>query len=227
MAAVRRSHSPRGNPAAQPAPAGRRVAIVSNAGGPGIVCADACQADGLDVIKLPAQVRRRLAALLPAGASLANPIDILATASGEHYRQAIGVLIDAGACDAIVTIYVPPLGSAGSEVAREIGAAARSARGVALASVFMGSAAPAQRPGEPRVPRFGFPEDAARALAHAARYGRWRAVADGSPRGRSRHCWAATDCHCSRRVSPARQSPRRSPPPSSAARLRSRRSPAS
>ena len=79
---------------AQPAPAGRRVAIVSNAGGPGILCADACQAAGLDVVGLPARVRRRLGTLLPAEASLANPIDILATASGEQYRQTIDVLVE-------------------------------------------------------------------------------------------------------------------------------------
>jgi acyl-CoA synthetase (NDP forming)/RimJ/RimL family protein N-acetyltransferase len=160
---------------AQPAPAGRRVAIVSNAGGPGIVCADACQAAGLDVVGLPARVRRRLRALLPAEASLANPIEILATASGEHYRQTIDVLADAAACDAIVTILVPPLGSAGSEVARAIDDAARSARGVTFASVVIGPPPSAPRSGEPHLPRFDFPEDAARALAHAARYGRWRA----------------------------------------------------
>jgi acetyl coenzyme A synthetase (ADP forming)-like protein len=171
---------------AQPPPAGGRVAIVSNAGGPGILCADACTADGLDVVKLPARVSRRLGKLLPAEASLANPIDLLATASGEHYTQAIEVLIDAGACDAIVTIFVPPLGSAGSEVARAIDVVARSARGVTLASVVMGPPVLVERPGEPHVPRFAFPEDAARALAHAARYGRWRAHPAGvvrEPRG--------------------------------------------
>jgi acetate---CoA ligase (ADP-forming) len=167
---------------AQPAPAGTRVAIVSNTAGPGIVCADACQAAGLDVIGLPASVRRRLGELLPADASLTNPIQILATASDEHYRQTIGVLVDAGACDAIVTIFVPPLGSAGSAVARAIDIAARSARGVTLASVVIGSPPPPARPGDPHVPRFDFPEEAARALAHAARYGRWRARAAGDVR---------------------------------------------
>ncbi len=157
----------------QPAPAGRRVAIVSNAGGPGIVCADACQAAGLDVVGLPARVRRRLATLLPAEASLANPVEIPAAASAEHYRQTIDVLVDADACDAIVTIVVPPLRSAGSDTVRAIDDAARSAPGVTLASVVIGPPIPAPRSGVPRVPRFEFPEDAARALAHAARYGRW------------------------------------------------------
>jgi len=74
-----------------------------------------------------------------------------------------------------VTILVPPLGSAGSEVARAIDDAARSARGVTFASVVIGLPPSAPRSGEPHLPRFDFPEDAARALAHAARYGRWRA----------------------------------------------------
>ncbi|HVC85034.1 MAG TPA: GNAT family N-acetyltransferase [Solirubrobacteraceae bacterium] len=160
---------------AQPAPAGSRVAIVSNAGGPGILCADACNAVGLDVVPLPARVRRRLGKLLPAEVSLANPLALPATASSEHFRQAIEVLIDAAVCDAIVTIFLPPPGSAGSEVARAIDAVAQPARRVTLASVVIGPPAPAPRLGEPHVPRFAFPEDAARALAHAVRYGRWRA----------------------------------------------------
>jgi acetyl coenzyme A synthetase (ADP forming)-like protein len=167
---------------AQPVPDGGRVAIVSNAGGPATLCADACRTDGLDVVELAADVRRRLRGLLPADASLANPIDMLATASGEDYRRTIEVLARSGAVDAILTINVPPLLSDAGDVAREIQEAANSAPHITLASVFMGSDGAAVEPsGEGgRVPRFGFPEDAVRALAHAARYGSWRGRAPGS-----------------------------------------------
>ncbi len=170
---------------AQPAPAGPRVAIVSNAGGPAILCADACRADGLEVVGLPPRVRRRLRGLLPAEASLANPVDLLATATGEDYHRTIEVLARSGACDSILTIFVPPLMSvAAGEVARAIHLAAQSAPEVTLASVFMGSETPAVEPAAPdvHVPRFGFPEEAVRALAHAVRYGRWRARPPGTVR---------------------------------------------
>src|SRR5205823_1984170 len=58
----------------QPVPGGARVAIVTNAGGPGIMCADACQADGVEVPETPVHVQARLAEFLPAAASLRNPI---------------------------------------------------------------------------------------------------------------------------------------------------------
>jgi acetyl coenzyme A synthetase (ADP forming)-like protein len=161
---------------AEPVPGGARVAIVSNAGGPAILCADACATDGLEVVSLPADLRRRLRGVLPADASLANPIDMLAGASGEDYRATIELLASSGACDAVLTIFVPPLGSAAGDVERAIQKAASAAPALTVASVFMGSDGLAERPPAPRsrVPRFGFPEDAVRALAHAARYGSWR-----------------------------------------------------
>ncbi len=161
---------------AQPVPAGGRVAIVTNAGGPGIMCADACHAAGLEVVELSRELRGRLAAFLAPEASLGNPVDMIATASAESYRLTIEALAQADACDAIVAIFVPPLVTRAKDVARELRAAAASADGVTLASVFMTSeATPAQPGAGVRMPSFEFPEDAARALGHAARYGRWRA----------------------------------------------------
>jgi acetyl coenzyme A synthetase (ADP forming)-like protein len=162
--------------ACQPVPKGGRVAIVTNAGGPGILCADACQAGGLDVVELPAKLRKRLSGFLDRHASLSNPIDMIASASAESYRLTIEALASAGVCDAILAIFVPPLVTEAADVAAAIHAAGASAGDVSLAAVFMtGEASPAQLTGEElRVPAFEFPEDAARALAHAARYGRWR-----------------------------------------------------
>jgi acetate---CoA ligase (ADP-forming) len=166
---------------AQPVPAGARVAIVTNAGGPGILCADACQAAGLDVVALDEDVRSRLGAFLPAEASLGNPIDMIATATAESYGHTIDALVQARACDAIVAVFVPPLVTRAEDVAREIRAAGARADGVALVSVFMNSeGAPSVRDGGAHVPDFQFPEDAARALGHAGAYGRWRAQPAGS-----------------------------------------------
>jgi acetyl coenzyme A synthetase (ADP forming)-like protein len=160
---------------AQPVPAGGRVAIVTNAGGPGIMCADACQAAGLEVVELSPQVRSRLGAFLAPEASVGNPIDMIATAGAESYRSTIEMLVEEGCVDCIVAIFVPPLLTRAEDVARELRAAAAETGGVALAAVFMNSEGPPPaEDGEAHVPTFGFPEDAARALGHVARYGSWR-----------------------------------------------------
>ena len=164
----------------QPVPRGGRVAIVTNAGGPGILCADACQTAGLDVVELPPAVRTRLAEFLAPEASLGNPVDMIATASADSYRLTVEVLVEEGVCDAIIAIFVPPLVTRAEDVARELCAAAAGAGDVALASVFLTSeGAPGELHADGRMPSFEFPEHAAQALAHAARYGRWRARTPG------------------------------------------------
>ena len=167
----------------QPVPRGDRVAIVSNAGGPAIMCADACQAEGVEVPEFSDEVRARLTELLPAAAAVGNPVDMIATAGPEDYRRVLETLIETEACDAILTIFVPPLVSEARSVAGAIRAVARTQPEVPIAAVFMtGEAAPAElADDEIRVPGFEFPEDAARAIARAARHGRWRARPEPEP----------------------------------------------
>jgi len=166
----------------QPVPRGDRVAIVTNAGGPGIMCADACQAYGVEVPELSQDVKDKLAAFLPSTASFNNPIDMIASAPGDAYRRVIEVLVESDACDAILALFVPPLVTEARDVAAAIHEAAASSPHVTIASVFMTSEpAPAELgSGHVRVPAFDFPEDAARAVALAARHGRWRARPNGT-----------------------------------------------
>lgn len=165
----------------QPLPAGNRVAIITNAGGPAILCADACEAAGLAVPRLPDTVSRDLASFLPAAASTANPVDMLAAAGGDDYRRAIETL---GACpdvDALIVIFTPPLVTRASEVVRAVHRAAkRLPRPVPVLSVFMSKQSSPRlvRSGASAIPHYPFPEDAARALGLAARYGAWRASPD-------------------------------------------------
>src|SRR5690606_28301254 len=91
----------------QPLPPGRRVGVVTNAGGPGILCTDACEARGLVVPELSEATRSRLAAFLPPEASLANPVDMIASAGPDHYRQTIATLLAAPEVDALIVIYIP------------------------------------------------------------------------------------------------------------------------
>ena len=161
----------------QPVPRGDRIAIVTNAGGPGIMCADACHSDGVEVPELTPDVRAKLSEFLPKAASLSNPIDMIATASASDYRRTIETLIEVDACDGILVIFVPPLVTEAVDVATAIREVAQSSPPVPIAAVFMTYAGPpAELSSEQaRVPGYEFPEEAARALALAARHGRWRA----------------------------------------------------
>lgn len=160
----------------QPVPRGDRVVIVTNAGGPGIMCADACQAAGVDVPELSSEVRSKLRGFLNQDASLANPVDMIATASAEDYRRVLETLIGADACDAVIAIFVPPLVTAGSDVANALREVVQTRPQLPIAAVFMTADGPPPelRAAGVRVPAYEFPEEAARAVALAARYGRWR-----------------------------------------------------
>lgn len=166
----------------QPPPAGRRVAIVTNAGGPGILCADACEAGGLEVAPLPGDVRARLREFLPPEASTVNPVDMIASASGDDYRRAIEAIAACEEVDAVIVIFIPPLVTRAEDVARCIRDAVRALpRPVPVLSVFMSArGVPAElRDDDVRIPSYAFPEEAAGALARAVGYGTWRVQPDG------------------------------------------------
>jgi acyl-CoA synthetase (NDP forming) len=161
----------------QPPPPGRRVGILTNAGGPGILCADACAAAGLEVPPLRDETRAELAGFLPAEAGLANPVDMIASAPPGAYERAISVLGARPDLDALIVIFIKPLAVDEAEVAAAIhrGAAALDHTKPVLA-VFMSAAGPPAelRLKAPRIPCYPFPEPAARALARAADWEGWR-----------------------------------------------------
>jgi acetate---CoA ligase (ADP-forming) len=161
---------------AQPVPRGDRVVIVTNGGGPAILCADALQARGAEVAPLPMDVQARIAQFAPPSASLGNPVDLVASASADDYRRTLQALVDADACDAIVTIFVPALATKAVDVASAIRDVAEANPAVTIATVMMVSDGPPAelRSARVRVPCYQFPEDAARAVALAVRHGRWR-----------------------------------------------------
>jgi acetyl coenzyme A synthetase (ADP forming)-like protein len=161
----------------QPLPRGRRVGIITNAGGPGILCADACEARGLEVPLLGEATQRRLRDFLLPGASAANPVDMIASAPAEHYRKAAEVVAADENVDAVIVIFTPPLVTHAADVAREIvDAATRIDKGKPVMTVFLSaSKAPEElQSSTPRIPCYSFPETAAIALVRAARYGEWR-----------------------------------------------------
>ena len=88
-------------------PRGPRVAIVTNAGGPGIIASDACERAGLTLAELSRKSLDRLRAELPPASSLHNPIDVLGDASAERYAVAVEALLSDGGVDALVMILTP------------------------------------------------------------------------------------------------------------------------
>jgi acyl-CoA synthetase (NDP forming) len=155
---------------------------VTNAGGPGILCADACVAAGLQVAELPEGLRAELAAGLPAAASVANPVDMLASAPAGDYRRTVELVAASGEVDAVIVIFIPPLLTEPADVAQAVRMAVDAAGNpVPVLAVFMSAAGspPELRAGGSTIPGYAFPEDAARALGRAAEYGSWRERPEG------------------------------------------------
>ncbi len=167
----------------QPIPRGSRVGVVTNAGGPGILLADACEAHGLSLPALTEATLAKLRSFLPAHAGLSNPVDMIASAPPEHYATAIEAVGKDPNIDSVVAIYIPPLVTEPEQVAQAIATAAGTLPDhIPIATVFMSSkGAPPVLSGGPRrkIPSYSFPENAALALASAVRYGAWRSRTKG------------------------------------------------
>jgi acyl-CoA synthetase (NDP forming) len=165
----------------QPLPRGNRVAIVTNAGGPAILCTDACEADGLLVEPLGEATRAALASALPAEASVTNPVDMIASATAADYEHALEVMLDDPEVDAVIAIFVRPLATRAADVVAAIRAvaAARRAAGTPVLAVFLGPDMPASV--EEGVPLFASVEEAARSLGHATRYAAHRSSEPDPP----------------------------------------------
>jgi acetyl coenzyme A synthetase (ADP forming)-like protein len=161
----------------QPLPAGHRVGIVTNAGGPGVLCADACMAEGLQVVELSERTRQALRGVLPVAAAVGNPVDTLAAVSGDQLRRAVTLVGASGDVDAVIAIYIPPLAGDGRVLEALRDATAELAGRVPVLSVVMSSVTSRAAAGPdgaiPR-PTYAFPEDAVRALARAADHAAWR-----------------------------------------------------
>jgi acetyl coenzyme A synthetase (ADP forming)-like protein len=167
----------------QPLPKGRRVAIVSNAGGPGILAADACTGAGLEVPELSEATQRRLREFVAADASVRNPIDLVAGATADDFGRALRVVLDADDVDAVVAIFTPPLVTRADDVAAAIARAAGGAGETPIVVCFLGQTGiPPELRAEGThrtIPSFAFPEDAVRALGRGAELAAWRTKAVG------------------------------------------------
>jgi acetyl coenzyme A synthetase (ADP forming)-like protein len=163
----------------QPLPHGPRVGVVTNAGGLGILCADACERAGLTLPELRPETKAALAAALPGEASTGNPVDLLGSATASTYRAAVGPVLADENVDALIVLFVPPVVAGAQEVAqaiRDAVAATGATEKPVLAVVVSAEGIPAvlREPDSPVTP-FPYPESAARALGFARRRADWLA----------------------------------------------------
>ncbi|HEY8458734.1 MAG TPA: bifunctional GNAT family N-acetyltransferase/acetate--CoA ligase family protein [Blastocatellia bacterium] len=168
--------------ASQPIPAGNRIGILTNAGGPAILAVDAAEAAGLKVPPLSEATKDKLRGTLFTTAAIDNPIDLTASGCPEQYRACLEALCDEPGLDAILVIFIPPLVTPSSEVAQAISeVAARRPQNRPILAVFLDpqSRLSVINAGERVVPVYDFPESAIAALSAAARYGSWRAKPAG------------------------------------------------
>jgi acetyl coenzyme A synthetase (ADP forming)-like protein len=157
----------------QPLPRGDRVAVLTNAGGLGILCADACEAAGLKLPPLADETVRALEQVIPTEASVFNPVDILGSATAATYDATLPLLIRDPGIDAVICLFVPPVVATAADVAGAIARASESADKPVL-PVVMSAGGTAAR-------GFAYPESAARALGLAARRAAWLRRPAGQP----------------------------------------------
>ena len=137
---------------AQPVPRGRRVALVTNAGGLGILAADACEAAGPRAAARPSEETRAALADGHAGArgALANPIDMLGGANAESFEQALPPVLADPAFDAVIVLFVPTVGTDEEEVGAAISRAAATAEDKPVLCAFLSAKGAPRRPAQRR-----------------------------------------------------------------------------
>lgn len=161
----------------QPLPMGARVAVITNAGGPGIMTADAIEAHGLDFAVLGEDTKAKLAEKLPAAANINNPVDVLGDALADRYEFALDVVLDDDNVDAIVILLTPQAMTEAKETAESIVKIANQKSGKPILACFMGAGlvdAGVEVLQKGKIPQYKAPEDAVETLHVMVDYVRWR-----------------------------------------------------
>lgn len=165
----------------QPPPLGRRVGIITNAGGPAILCTDACEAGTLIVPQLSDRTKATLASFLPSVAALSNPVDLIASATPDQYAKAIETLLSADEIDALIILYMAVTVTDTAEIAHGIMAgiengrkAEAKAKPVLIGWMAEGDMDRTFSSQTETIPAYHLPETPALVLGKAATYAEWR-----------------------------------------------------
>ena len=160
-----------------PLPKGDRVAIISNAGGPAIILADACESSGLRVAELAGATQAAIRRLVPEEAAVRNPVDLIASATAETFGSVLSLVLQDPNIDAvIVSVAPPPLKGKAGDVAEAIVQATAARHDIPVMAVLLGRqgvSAGMRNLLKAGMPGYIFPESAARALAAMNRYRKW------------------------------------------------------
>lgn len=154
---------------------GRSVGIVTNAGGLGILCADACEAAGLELPTLGDDTVAALRAELPAEASVANPVDMLGGATASSYAAVLPHLLADPQVSACIVLFVPAVSATADEIAEAVVETVERVGSdkPVLAVIMSSEGTPEALRGARRVASFAYPESAARALGRVAHRAAW------------------------------------------------------
>ncbi len=158
----------------QPLPKGKRVAVLTNAGGLGILCADACEANGLEVPQLRDETKATLRSMLPPEASVNNPIDMIASIPAPTYAAVVKTLLDDPGIDSVIALYIPVMVTSPEDIAAELVKVCDPQPDKPVLACFVGCPVPeALSKSKTMIPAYPFPESAARALGQAAARATW------------------------------------------------------
>jgi len=161
----------------QPLPAGSRVAVITNAGGPGIMAADAIERKGLTFAKISDQTMSKLASELPPAANLYNPIDVLGDALAERYEFALSVVLDDPDVDIVLVLLTPQAMTEAATTAEVIVKISRQKPLKPILACFLGAKKVAEGVRilrEGKIPLYDATDSAVAAIKVMANYVRWR-----------------------------------------------------
>jgi acetyltransferase len=169
----------------QPVPKGANVGVITNTGGPSVIATDVLVSNGLNIPVLSAESRAALKERLLKEVTVRNPLDVLATANGEHFRAALDVMLDDDDIDSIFISMVTPFFVDNESIARHIVEANGQRRKPIVCTLMtdkLGCAETVRILKEGEVPCYDFPTAAAKALGALCRYGEIRRRMQGEVR---------------------------------------------
>ncbi|MCQ2819562.1 MAG: acetate--CoA ligase family protein [archaeon] len=120
-----------------PVPKGKRVAVITNSGGPGIMATDAVIDEGLEMAKISDETKDKMRSYLPAIASVKNPIDMIASAPIEHYTKTLELVLDDPNVDMVIVIYLKVLGGDIMELSKALMETRAKRNDKPIAAVFL------------------------------------------------------------------------------------------
>ncbi len=160
----------------QPLPQGNRIAVLTNAGGPGIMMSDALEMSGLEVVNIDDKTKTNLSKILPVSASVNNPIDVLGDADKKRYGDSLKCALESKSVDGVIVILTPQKMTDDSAIAKELVKISKK-YSKPIMTCFMG--ADTVKKGvkilrENNIPQYSVPRRAAKAMFEMVKYNNYK-----------------------------------------------------